>query len=152
MAQEVAADRLKYESLPTDIDGVDAPIQLALDLRSPWHHSADTVWWQLNPTLWEATQNPWAVLQTISRSRLGRVLPDATFRAKLDEQVKGRRLGTGVHLLLRDLSTIAADQRHLFQYGRTCERLGRVRAYVRLEVATVQPSGAELDAFQSGVR
>ena len=59
-----------YHLLPTDIDGVDALAELALDLRWSWNHCTDQLWRRLDPALWERTQNPWAVLQTVSRDQL----------------------------------------------------------------------------------
>ena len=45
-----------------------------------WNHATDDVWRTLDPVLWELTQNPWVVLQTISRDRLQGVLADPAFR------------------------------------------------------------------------
>jgi starch phosphorylase len=53
---------------------------LALDLRWSFNHSADKVWEHLDPELWEATQNPWIVLQTVSRERLQSVKTDPEFQ------------------------------------------------------------------------
>lgn len=61
LSEQVAAIPLNVDLLPTEIGGVDALIELALDLRSSWHHGADNVWQQLDPDLWRATQNPWVV-------------------------------------------------------------------------------------------
>lgn len=91
MSEPVSAVPLNVDRLATDIDGVDALIELALDLRSSWHHGADDVWQQLNPELWRATQNPWGVLQTVSRDTLSELLSDVAFRHKLDEQLRVRR-------------------------------------------------------------
>jgi hypothetical protein len=51
----------------------DSLAELALDLRWSWNHGADEVWRRLDPTLWALTQNPWVVLQTVSRDKLERV-------------------------------------------------------------------------------
>ncbi len=91
MSKPISADPLKHGLLPTDIEGVDALIELALDLRSSWHHGADNVWQQLDPELWEATQNPWVVLQTVSRNTLERLLADAAFRRNINERVRASR-------------------------------------------------------------
>ena len=58
--------------------------ELALDLRWSWDHSADEVWQQLDPILWESTHNPWVVLQTISRDKFQSVIDDPLFREKID--------------------------------------------------------------------
>jgi starch phosphorylase len=69
---------------PADIEGFDSLAELALDLRWSWNHCADEVWRQLDPALWELTQNPWVVLQTVSPDQLKRVLADPAFRKKVD--------------------------------------------------------------------
>ena len=43
------------------------------------------------PALWELTQNPWVVLQTVSRDKLQQVLADPEFRRKVDALVQARR-------------------------------------------------------------
>ena len=83
----MTGDELKYGQVPTDIEGVDALIELALDLRSEWHHGSDFLWRHLDADLWEATRNPWVVLQTVSRQRLETVLGEAQFHSDLQEFV-----------------------------------------------------------------
>jgi starch phosphorylase len=77
--------------LPTDIAGLDSLAELALDLRSSWNHATDKVWHQLDPKLWEITQNPWVLLQTVSRDRISSVLADPVFRKEVDGLVQTRR-------------------------------------------------------------
>jgi len=60
-------------------------------MRWSWKHSADEVWRQIDPPLWELTQNPWVVLQTVSRGKLNRVLADPSFRKKVDDFVQAKR-------------------------------------------------------------
>src|SRR5579863_6743949 len=64
---------------------------LALDLRWAWNHSTDELWRQMNPELWELTQNPWAVLQTVSRQRLEKLNADPAFREMLNQLTDARR-------------------------------------------------------------
>jgi starch phosphorylase len=80
-----------YNLLPTDIDGVDALAKLALDMRWSWNHATDNVWRQLDAKLWELTQNPWAVLQTVSRDQLQKVLADPAFRKNMEDLLKARQ-------------------------------------------------------------
>jgi len=80
-----------YSFLPTEVEGFDALAELALDLRWSWNHYADEVWRQLDPKLWEITQNPWIILQTVSRDQIQRMLADPEFRKKVDVLVKTRR-------------------------------------------------------------
>ncbi|WP_319228985.1 alpha-glucan family phosphorylase [Draconibacterium orientale] len=65
--------------------------ELALDMRWSWDHSADEVWRQLNPELWDNTRNPWAIMQTISREDFQSVIDDPVFREKIDFLVKSMR-------------------------------------------------------------
>ena len=80
-----------YSLLPTDVEGVDSLAELALDMRWSWNHATDEVWRQLDSTLWEFTQNPWVVLQTVSRDKLQRVLADPAFRKRVDDLVHLKR-------------------------------------------------------------
>ncbi len=77
--------------LCTDIEGFDSLTELALDMRSSWNHASDQVWRQLDPELWELTQNPWVVLQTVSREKIQCVLADSAFRKIVDDLVQTRR-------------------------------------------------------------
>lgn len=80
-----------YDHLPNDVDGFDLLAELALDMRSSWNHAADELWQQLDSKLWELTNNPWIVLQSVSRDRLEMMLANITFRKKLDERVQHRK-------------------------------------------------------------
>ncbi|MEP6673055.1 MAG: alpha-glucan family phosphorylase, partial [Chthoniobacter sp.] len=80
-----------YSHLPTDIDGFDSLAELALDLRWSWNHQADAVWRRLDDRLWELTQNPWVVLQTVSRDKVVRALADPEFRRKIDYLLNAER-------------------------------------------------------------
>ena len=80
-----------WSLLPTDIEGIDALAELALDMRWSWNHAADEVWRQLDPDLWDLTHNPWGVLQTVSRDRVEKVLGDPGTRRRIDELVQARR-------------------------------------------------------------
>lgn len=91
MSKQFVADPLNFGLIHTDIAGVDLLIELALDLRSSWHHGADNVWGRLDPELWPATRNPWVVLQTASRDTLKRLLADDSFRGDVQKQVQARR-------------------------------------------------------------
>jgi starch phosphorylase len=73
-----------YSLLPTGADGIDSLAELALDMRWSWSHYADEIWRQLDPELWDFTQNPWVVLQTVSRDKLEHKLADPLFRKDLD--------------------------------------------------------------------
>ncbi len=77
--------------LPTEIPGFDSLAELALDMRWSWNHATDQVWRQINPALWDATQNPWVVLQTAGRDKIESLWADRAFRAQVDALVRTRR-------------------------------------------------------------
>ena len=93
MSKQTLGTHPKEQLLSTDIDGFDSLSELALDMRSSWNHGADKLWRQLDPALWDLTQNPWAVLQTVSREKLHGVLADPVFRKTVDDLVQARRGG-----------------------------------------------------------
>ncbi|MBI1195695.1 MAG: alpha-glucan family phosphorylase [Gammaproteobacteria bacterium] len=74
-------------SLPKTLEGLAA---LALDLRWSWHHGSDALWRQVSPDLWEATHNPWLILETVSNQRLDELAGDKEFLAQLQEQLDSR--------------------------------------------------------------
>jgi len=80
-----------YNFLPTEIEGFDSLAELALDMRSSWNHATDEVWRTLDPILWDLTQNPWVVLQTVSRNQIESVLADSVFRKNVDDLLQTRR-------------------------------------------------------------
>jgi starch phosphorylase len=80
----------KYGFLPTEIDGFNSLAELALDMHWSWNHATDKIWRQLDPTLWELTQNPWVVLQTVARDKLERALAEPAFRKNIDELLRGK--------------------------------------------------------------
>ena len=91
MSSPIRVSNPIWSLLPTDIEGLDALAELALDVRWSWNHAADEVWRQLDPDLWDLTQNPWGVLQTVSRDQIERVLADPGVRAKIDDLVQAKR-------------------------------------------------------------
>ena len=91
MTRQIRVSHPLYNLLPTEIEGFDSLAELALDMRWSWNHATDEVWRQLDSELWEITQNPWVVLQTVSRDRIERVLADPVFRKNIDSLVQTRR-------------------------------------------------------------
>jgi glycogen phosphorylase len=59
--------------------------ELALDLRWAWNHASDELWRELEPELWEATQNAWLVLQSVSQDTLRRLHSDSRYRERVRE-------------------------------------------------------------------
>jgi starch phosphorylase len=86
-----------YGLFPTDIDGFDSLAELALDMRWSWNHGADKIWRLLDPELWELTQNPWVVLQTVSREKLEHALADPVFRKNVDDLLQAKHHAEETH-------------------------------------------------------
>jgi len=74
-------------SLPEPLAGLE---QLALNLRWSWNHGGDRLWEKLDHELWDATGNPWLLLESVSEARLRELAEDPDFlaelRARLDER------------------------------------------------------------------
>jgi starch phosphorylase len=91
MSRQARASHPIYSLLPTEVEGFDSLAELALDMRSSWNHAGDEVWRRLDPELWELTQNPWVVLQTVSRDKLERELADSSFRETISDLLRAKR-------------------------------------------------------------
>jgi starch phosphorylase len=92
MSIQTRASHPIYNLLPMEVDGFDSLAELALDMRWSWNHATDEVWRMLDPELWELTQNPWVVLQTVSRDRIESVLTDPVFRKNVEDLLRAERL------------------------------------------------------------
>ena len=95
MSEQTRISHSKELLLPTDIDGYNSLAELALDMCWTWNHATDQVWQQMDPELWDLTQNPWVVLQTVSLETLNRALAEPALRKKIDDLVQARRDVTG---------------------------------------------------------
>ncbi len=91
MSKQMTVSKPTYSHLSTSVEGFDFLAELALDMRWSWNHATDEVWRKLDPILWELTQNPWVVLQTVSRDHLQSVLADPAFRKKIDALVRSKQ-------------------------------------------------------------
>jgi len=91
MSEQTRVSHPIYGLLPADVEGFDSLAELALDMRWSWNHATDGVWRTLDPILWKLTQNPWVVLQTVSRDQLARVLADPAFRKIVDDHLRAKR-------------------------------------------------------------
>ena len=65
------------------VDGVDALVELALNIHWSWNHAADPLWEALDKELWATTQNPWVILRTVSLDKIKAALGTPEFRQKL---------------------------------------------------------------------
>jgi len=86
-----AGYNLLHGDLPMDVEGMDALVELALDMRWSWNHSVDALWQKIDPALWELTYNPWMVLQTVSRDRIRQVLADPGVRTLIEDLLDSKR-------------------------------------------------------------
>ncbi len=73
------------------IEGVDALAELALNLHWSWNHATDELWERLDRELWEDTQNPWVILQTVSKDKIEAALATPKFRKLLDDLLRQNR-------------------------------------------------------------
>jgi glycogen phosphorylase len=80
-----------YAFLPTEVPGFESLADLALDLHYSWNPALDELWRQLDAETWELTQNPWVVLQTVSRDRLRNVLANPEFRKQVENFARAKK-------------------------------------------------------------
>ncbi len=74
--------------LPESLLGME---ELALDMRLISSHRADRVWHRVNPELWAASRNPWAVLKSIGAPELAELGADDAFAAQVQNLVADRQ-------------------------------------------------------------
>jgi starch phosphorylase len=91
MSKQTPPNTPTWSHQAAGIDGFDSLAELALDMRWSWNHATDEVWRELDPKLWEITNNPWIVLQTASRDNIQRVLANTAFRKNVDDLVEATR-------------------------------------------------------------
>jgi starch phosphorylase len=91
MNNEMRLSHPIYTLLPSEIEGLDSLTELALDMRWSWNHATDRVWRAIDPEMWELTQNPWVVLQTVSPDHLAGVLAEPGFRKTVDDLLVAKR-------------------------------------------------------------
>ncbi|HEV2206167.1 MAG TPA: alpha-glucan family phosphorylase [Candidatus Acidoferrales bacterium] len=71
---------------------IESLTELALNLRWSYNHAADEIWQRLAPELWEATHNPWVVLQTVSAERLQSATMDRDFQSLVADLHREKRV------------------------------------------------------------
>jgi starch phosphorylase len=71
--------------------GIDALNELALNLHWSWSHRADALWEALDNYLWETTQNPWVILQTVSEDKVKTLLATPDFQELLSSLLQHKR-------------------------------------------------------------
>jgi hypothetical protein len=73
------------------VEGVDALVELALNLHWSWNHAADELWEALDGDLWTTTQNPWVILRTVAHEKIKAALGTPKFGQKLDGLLQQNR-------------------------------------------------------------
>ena len=71
--------------------GMDELTELALNLHWSWNHLADELWDSLDSYLWQTTQNPWVILQTVSKDKIKTLLETPQFQALLSSLLQHKR-------------------------------------------------------------
>ncbi len=75
----------------TPAEGIDALKELALNLHWSWNHMADPLWEALDSYLWQTTQNPWVILQTVSEDKVKTLLGTPDFQELLSTLLQHKR-------------------------------------------------------------
>jgi starch phosphorylase len=79
------------QDLPAElIPLVEAIADLATDLRWTWSHAGDAIWKAMDPQLWEQSENPFAVMQNLTRKRLEELDRSAEFKQHLERLTSAR--------------------------------------------------------------
>src|SRR5450759_1041864 len=91
MSKQTRVSHPIHSLLPSDVEGFDSLVELALDMRWSWNHATDEVWRSLDPVLWDLTHHPCDVLQTVSRDKIRNMLADPVFRAKIDALLQSKK-------------------------------------------------------------
>jgi glycogen phosphorylase len=81
----------KAVTIWSKVKGIDALAELALNLHWSWNREEDELWERLDPELWEATENPWVILQTVSKDKIQATLAKPDFRSRLDTLLRQNR-------------------------------------------------------------
>ncbi len=71
--------------------GIEALNELALNLHWSWNHMADPLWEALDGYLWQTTQNPWVILQTVSKDKINTLLATPGFQTLLNTLLQHKR-------------------------------------------------------------
>jgi starch phosphorylase len=62
-----------------------------VDLRWTWSHEADVLWKHIDPVGWGQVENPYEVLQNLTKPRLAALRDDTVFMRYLDELGEARK-------------------------------------------------------------
>ncbi len=113
MNEQVPATKSNSDPSSAGVEGFDGLAELALDLRWSWNHGTDEVWRQLDPALWDFTQNPWVVLQTVAKDKLKSALANPAFRKKIDDLLQSKHQAAQAPAWFQKTPSIAFARRGL---------------------------------------
>ncbi len=71
--------------LPEKLTGL---AELAVDMRWSWDRQAEGLWRKIDAEMWDATGNPWFILESVSQERLDQLSQDQTFLDLIQEQLQ----------------------------------------------------------------
>ncbi len=80
--------RYLLRPLPEPVKGLS---ELAIDMRWSWNHASDVLWKAIDSELWEATGNPWLILESVGQKRLEALARDRNFLKELEAQLEERK-------------------------------------------------------------
>jgi len=70
--------------LPEKLTGL---AELAVDMRWSWDRQAEELWRKIDAEMWDATGNPWFILESVSQQRLDQLAQDQSFLDLIQEQL-----------------------------------------------------------------
>ncbi len=70
--------------LPEKLTGL---AELAVDMRWSWDRQAEGLWRKIDAEMWDATGNPWFILESVSQERLDQLSQDQAFLDLIQEQL-----------------------------------------------------------------
>ena len=91
MSEPLIPPNIVNTYLRQDVKGFNLLVELALNLNWSWNHATDKIWQKLDATFWERTQNPWIVLQMVSKEKVESLLADPTFNKTIKDLVEANR-------------------------------------------------------------
>jgi starch phosphorylase len=83
----MSIQRFLPRKLPPGLEGL---AELAFDLRWNARHSAAALWRAVDPALWDATENPVLIAESVSHARLETLAADGDFMGTLRAELEAR--------------------------------------------------------------
>ncbi len=62
--------------------------ELAVDMRWSWDRKAEELWRKIDAEMWDATGNPWFILESVSQERLAELSRDESFLSLIRRQLE----------------------------------------------------------------